>query len=111
VHHVAANGVSSIEDTLGVAGSKPIRFDLRGVTPNPARHELRVSFSLPDTKPATLTLFDVSGRQVSTRRVDGMGPGWHTVTIGEGRSLPPALYLTRLTGEGRSLTTRAVLMR
>jgi len=65
----------SIGALVGVGDGGPAQFALRGVTPNPALHELRVSFGLRDAKPATLTLFDVSGRQLASRSVAGMGPG------------------------------------
>jgi hypothetical protein len=101
----------SIETLAGVEDRGPARFALRSVTPNPAQHELRVSFSLHDSKAATLALFDVSGRQLATSRVDGMGPGWHTVTLGGRSNLAPGLYVIRLTQEERSITTRAALLR
>jgi hypothetical protein len=89
----------------------PARFALRGVTPNPAQHELRVTFGLKDSKPATLAVFDVSGRQLVVHRVDGLGPGWHTVSIGGHSNLSAGVYVIRLTQDGRSLTTRAALVR
>jgi hypothetical protein len=101
----------SIDALVGVGDGGPAPFALRGITPNPALHELRVSFSLRDSKPASLTLFDVSGRQLAARRVEGMGPGWHTVTLGEHSDLPAGLYLIRLAQDGRNLTTRAALVR
>jgi len=70
-----------------------------------------VRFSLKDSQAATLALFDVSGRQVDSRRVDGMGPGWHSVTLVARGSLPAGLYIIRLTQDGRSVTARAVLVR
>ena len=88
----------------------PVQFALRGVTPNPVQHELRVSFSLEDFEPATLALFDVSGRQVSSHRVDALGPGWHTVAIGDRSHLRAGLYIVRLTQAGRSLATQAALV-
>ncbi|PYM05128.1 MAG: hypothetical protein DMD82_12160 [Candidatus Rokuibacteriota bacterium] len=101
----------SIEAQVGVGDRGPAQLALRGVTPNPAQDALRASFSIRDSKAATLTLFDVSGRQMETRRVDGMGPGWHTVTLGGRSNLPAGLYVIRLTQDGRSLTTRAALVR
>ena len=101
---------SIVRITRVVSGEKGV-FALRGVTPNPAQHELRVSFGLRDSKPATLTLFDVSGRRLAALRVDGMGPGWHTVTLGGQSNLPAGLYLIRLTQDRRSITTRAALVR
>ena len=58
-----------------------------------------------------MALFDVSGRQLAARRVDEMGPGWHTVTLGGRSNLPAGLYVIRLTQDGRSLTTRATVVR
>ena len=101
----------SIDALVGVDDRGPIQLALRGVTPNPAQHEVQVSFSLGDSKAASLALFDVSGRQLAARRVDGMGPGWHTVTLGGQSNLPTGLYVIRLTQDGRSLTTRAAVVR
>ena len=70
-----------------------------------------MSFSLRDSKAASLALFDVRGRQLAARRVEGMGPGWHSVVFGGRSNLPAGLYLIRLTQDGRSLTTRAALVR
>ena len=108
-----ALGVSdglSIEGVAGVGDHGPAQFALRGITPNPVQDELRVRFSLGNSRAASLALFDVSGRQLAARRVEGMGVGWHTVTLGEQSSLP-GLYLIRLTQDGRSLTTRAAVAR
>jgi hypothetical protein len=82
----------SIDSPVAVGTGGPAQFALWGVRPNPAHHELRVSFSLRDSKSATLALFDVSGRQLTMRRVDGMGPGWHTVELGGPSILPAGLF-------------------
>jgi hypothetical protein len=107
---LGVSGPFSIDGLVGVADG-PAQLALRGVTPNPAQHELRVNFGLHNSQPATLALFDVGGRQLESRRVEGMGPGWHTVTLGERGHLSAGLYLIRLTQEGRSLTTRAAVVR
>jgi hypothetical protein len=101
----------AIDGIVGVENGASAQFALRGVTPNPAQHELRVSFSLRDSRPATLALFDVSGRQLESRHVEGMGPGWHTVTLGERSRLSAGLYIIRLTQEGQNLTARAAVVR
>ncbi len=38
-------------------------------------------------------------------------PGWHTVTLGEQDHLAAGLYVIRLTQSGRSLTSRAAIVR
>jgi len=100
----------SIDGLVGV-GDGGRQFALRGVAPNPAQHELRVSFSLRNSSAATLALFDISGRQLEARRVEGMGPGWHTVALGARSNLSAGLYIIRLSQAGRSLATRAAVIR
>jgi VCBS repeat protein/type IX secretion system substrate protein len=85
------------------------RFALKGVFPNPAQGALTVTFSLQDGPPASLELYDVSGRRVLAREVGGLGPGVHSVALEASGSLPSGVYMIRLTQGGRSLTTRAVL--
>jgi hypothetical protein len=86
-------------------------FALGGVRPNPVTDDLAVTFSLPDASPARLELLDLAGRRLKTVDVGGLGGGIHVVKLGEGRVLPAGMYLVRLTRAGRSLTTRAVVIR
>ena len=108
---LGVSGTFVIEGVLGVNDRGPVVFALRGVLPNPAQSALRVTFSLEGSKPATLALYDVSGRQVSSSRVDELGPGWHTMALGERSSLAAGVYVVRLTQGGRTLSTRAALIR
>ena len=108
---LGVSGRFSVGQVTGIAPAEEVAFALRGATPNPAQRELRVSFSLKDSKAATLELFDVSGRRLAFRHVEAMGPGWHTVTLGERGALPAGLYMIRLTQDGRSLVTRAAVVR
>lgn len=100
----------TIDGVTGVGGNAPVELSLRGVTPNPVQRQMDVTFGLPDSRPATLALFDVSGRQRMSRQVGGMGPGWHTVTLSGRTGLPAGIYLVRLTQGGRSLTTRVAVI-
>ena len=100
----------TITTPVGVGNGPAAELALRGVTPNPAMHQLRVSFSLKDTKPATLALYDIIGRQITSRRVDGLGAGWHSVDLAQG-GLRPGVYVIRLTQDGKSLSRRAAFVR
>ena len=101
----------SVCPTVDAGEPGPAKLAIRGVMPNPAKGEIRISLSLADLAPATLEVFDVSGRQLAAHRLEGMGPGWHTVTIGESSKLPAGFYLVRLTQNGRSIATRAIVVR
>lgn len=101
----------SVCPTVGAGETGPAKLAIRGVMPNPAKGEIRISLSLGDDAPATLEVFDVSGRRLAARRLEGLGPGWHTVTIGDPSKLSAGFYLVRLTQAGRSITTRAIVVR
>jgi hypothetical protein len=101
----------SIGGLVGVGDPGPTQLVLRGVSPNPGKDVLQVSFSLKNTKKASLALYDVSGRQLEVRFVEEMGPGWHTATLGQQSRLSAGLYMIRLTQDGHTLTSRAVLVR
>jgi hypothetical protein len=103
----AASGAFTISSALGVGGGN-VSFALRGITPNPARGAFSVAFALPSSKPATLAVFDVSGRQVASRTVGGLGAGLHSVSFGQG--LRPGLYLVRLTQAGQVLNGRVAVI-
>jgi hypothetical protein len=68
-----------------------------------------VSYSLPSNEPAALEVFDVTGRQLSSRQVGGLGPGFHSVKLAEW--MPPGMYVVRLSQAGRSMSTRIAVVR
>jgi hypothetical protein len=85
-------------------------FALRGLTPNPSHGDPVVSFSLPSGEPATVELFDLSGRRVSAREVGSLGIGQHTVQF-ERVGLPAGIYAVRLRQADKVATARAVVLR
>ena len=103
------SGKFSIQSPVGVGDEAPVAFALRGTFPNPTTDALHVGFSLADSRHATLSLYDVTGRRVASREVGVLGAGRHTVTLAE--RLPAGLYVVRLSQGGRSLTTRAAVVR
>jgi type IX secretion system substrate protein len=84
---------------------------LTGAHPNPATDDLLVSFSLPTREEATLALYDIAGRLVRSRPVGAFGPGSHLVNLAEGSRLAPGIYVVRLTQGGRSVSTKAAVVR
>ena len=82
---------------------------LEGVQPNPGVHGARIAFVLPALAPARLELLDVAGRRVWRREVGALGPGRQSVALDE--TIPPGVYLLRLTQGRASVTARAVLLR
>lgn len=83
---------------------------LQGLSPNPGTNPLAVSLVLPDEAPASLEVFDITGRRVAGRELRGTGPGRHHVRLND-VSLSPGVYVLRLTHGGRILTARGVVTR
>jgi uncharacterized delta-60 repeat protein len=115
----SSDGNHGVDDVLAVSdrfvissvldvGAGSFAFALHGAIPNPSRG-LSVSFSLANAEPATLTVFDVSGREVSRRQVGVLGVGQHMVSFGKPGTLAPGLYIVHLIQGSRRLTTRAVV--
>jgi hypothetical protein len=78
---------------------------------NPALGLFSVSFSLPDTRPARLELYDVSGRRVLAREVGAMGPGTHVLRLAETSGLSSGVYWLRLVHPTKTLVARAALVK
>jgi hypothetical protein len=103
------SGAFSIESIVGVGDGGAVAFALPGASPNPSKGALTVEFSLPNSKHATLALYDVAGRRVASREVGSLGAGRHTVTLTE--RLRAGMYIIQLSQDGRSLTSRAAVVR
>jgi hypothetical protein len=84
-------------------------FALDGFVPNPARGGFQVSFSLPDATPARLELFDLAGRLVRARTLDAPRPGRQWSGFDRSSTLPPGVYVVRLTQGARSVSVRGAV--
>jgi hypothetical protein len=104
-----ALGARTVGETwITVPVSAP--FALFGLQPNPAVREVRVAFSLPDDRPATLELLDLAGRRVRFQAVGSNGPGRHVISLGPTGSLPSGVYLVRLERDGRRFVSKCVVV-
>lgn len=96
---------------LSVPGGRAA-FALRGPWPNPARSTgLAFSVSLAGNEPATLELMDAAGRRVCSRRLTGLGPGDHSVSMDGCGRFAPGIYLARLSQLGRLQESKVVITR
>lgn len=84
---------------------------LAGAATNPVRGPLQIRFTLPDARPASLELYDVSGRQVERHEVGQRGQGGHEVWIAGGRPMEPGIYWVRLSHADGIKTAKVVVMR
>jgi hypothetical protein len=87
----------------------PQTIVLENATPNPARQQFTVGFTLPDATPAMIELFDVSGRRVASRSVGAMGAGHHVVDFGM-HEHAPGMYVLVLKRAGSALARRVAIV-
>ncbi len=86
------------------------RFHLAGARPHPARGSVQIAFGLDRRDPALLELFDLAGRRILSRALEGMAPGEHVVQLEGDRRLEAGLYLVRLSRGSDSRNARVVFI-
>jgi hypothetical protein len=72
---------------------------------------VRLWFTLASGEQATLEVIDVMGRRVQRREVGALGPGRHSVTLGETPRLQTGLYFLKLAQGGEVRTARVAVVR
>lgn len=87
------------------------RLALDGFRPNPAIGAPVVAFSLARSGPGRIELFDLAGRRVAKRDLAALPAGRHALRLDSANGLAPGAYVLRLTHEGRTLTSRGVMVR
>jgi hypothetical protein len=75
------------------SGALPTTYALYQSRPNPARGNATVAFDLPETSPVTLTVYDVSGRKITTVVDETLSVGEHEAEVS---GLAPGVYVYRL---------------
>jgi hypothetical protein len=117
---VRPNGEVTIQNReVPTAGVEPpisgSVLDLRPPVPNPARRMTRLDFSPSQDGAVTLTIHDLSGRNVRTlvrngRGADGAGAAWD-LRDDAGRAVPAGLYMARLVRkDGRASVRRVIVL-
>lgn len=110
---VDMGGATTASDPVVVERSSPTRARLRPPSPNPARSEVTVRLALPErpsTTNAHLAVFDVLGRQVTTRSLDARGGERRTIQLTVS-DWPSGLYFVRLQAGGTTRTERLTVVR
>jgi hypothetical protein len=84
-------------------------------SPNPFNPSTTISYSLPQSGRAVLSIYDIRGRVVRMLMNETQEAGEHTAmwngTDDNGRALASGVYLYRLDANGKSVTRKCVLMK
>ncbi len=91
-NHLAIFPIVVIGDPTGVKGVTRKQLTLFGAYPNPATNTATVRFSLASSANITLTLMDMTGKQLKTQSSIGLLKGEHTISVSVA-DLPTGQYL------------------
>ena len=93
----------------------PDEYTLSQNYPNPFNPSTTISFSVPVEGNVVLSIYDITGRLVTTLVDDNMSSGYHSVNWGGvdilGENVSAGLYIYSLQAEGVALTRKMVLMK
>jgi hypothetical protein len=95
---------------LGVSSRIPEEDTISQNYPNPFNPSTRIEFSLSNTKPVKIEVYDRIGRKVSTLLDGTLERGFHTVTF-DGAGLSSGLYFYRITTDQAQMTKKMILVK
>lgn len=105
-----------IHSTVGVGETGQTETSVRfhAPAPNPASSSVNFAYYLPRPADVTLSIFDVSGRQVRVLKQGGQIAGYHSTTWNglnaDGRRVAAGVYLYRLVVDGKVAGQRKVVI-
>jgi len=88
----------------------PTKFDLSQNYPNPFNPSTTINYDLPYNGKATLKIFDISGKEVSTLINEFQTAGYYTISF-NGNNLSSGIYFYSLTSNDLVSTKRMLLVK
>ena len=85
-------------------------FSLSQNYPNPFNPSTEIRFSVPESQPITLAVYDITGRQVAVLVDDVKHTGWHKISFNASH-LSSGLYVYQLRGLSTVQTKKMMLMK
>jgi len=108
----AENGAQTVVSSIEIEVPSGFQLALAGARPNPSSGaSLNVAFTLERKGSARLDLLDVAGRRVASTDLGGFEAGNHVLSVAGAARFEPGLYLLRLSAGGRTLTSKAMVIR
>lgn len=80
------------------------------VWPNPARHDMNVSLTLPEAQHVSVRVYSTLGKEVLRLHEGSLATGEHRLAL-DRVGLPAGLYLVRVKGAKETVTRRVTLLR
>jgi hypothetical protein len=110
---VALRVLDDLGEPYAIAEGRPTPEALRhtlDVGPTPARRSVGIHYSVPTPLPVSITLYDITGKQVA-QLVSGLQPAGHHAVNLNARGLAAGTYICRMETPGFTATHKLVLQR
>jgi hypothetical protein len=78
--------------------------------PNPFNNSTRITFSITESRPVRLDIYDSIGRKVQTLLNEQLTPGYHTVPF-DASGLASGVYFYRITTDGFASSKKMILVK
>ena len=88
----------------------PDQFNLSSVYPNPFNPVTNIEFGMPEDMDISITVFDVSGREIEMIHNGAMNAGYHTITW-NADSFSSGVYFLRIAAGNEIHTRKLMLMK
>ncbi|MFC2150780.1 T9SS type A sorting domain-containing protein, partial [Calditrichota bacterium] len=89
----------------------PVAFGLHQIYPNPFNSMLTIEYGIPAISDATLSIYDLTGRQVGRLFAGSIEPGMH-IQEWNARDMPGGVYIVRLEdSQGNRALRKALLLK
>ena len=96
---------------IGANETPPAPLAIHRLSPNPASGPFRAAIAVESDAPATLAVFDVSGRLVKRIPIEKIGRGNHRVDIDLPSSLSSGIYFVRLSQGAKVVWAKEAIVR
>jgi hypothetical protein len=111
----ASSNEVSLAGATHVGDTPSISFLTVRAFPNPFSSGTDLDIGAPAAGRATLEMFDIAGRRVTSRTLGTLQRGWQKVPLAavddEGRSIASGVYFCRVTLHGVTVTSKMVIAR
>lgn len=89
----------------------PLQFSLLQNYPNPFNPNTQIEFGITRAGHTTLTVFDITGREVARLMDEPLAPGLYRADFEAGPDLPSGVYVYRLDAPEGTLSHKMILMK
>ena len=88
----------------------PDHFSISSIYPNPFNPMVSIEYGLPEGSNVELTLFNITGKQISTLHSDFQAPGYHQI-YWDGSNHPTGLYFLQMKSESYNEIKKMILLK